>query len=697
MIDNTTKRDYFWLSLLLTAQFIFLLIVYKSGFAGASGDDFFRALVTYEWRESPFLVSSAFGTISVLWFPAHFWITGLIYKLSDNLVFSLTSLSILSSLVESFLLFHLSKTLFNKRTGYISILIVSFLPWQVWLGISMTEMPFYYTSIVGAFLFFVKWLKENKSSCLVIASFFFLLSTMLRPEGWIFAALFSIFLAIYFLRHYKQLSDLGHVIVSMIIPCFFVLFWLTHNFREFGNPFYFLQFSKHITQNHLNLYALSSWLKGLQYPFLMFIVSPSLFLLIILSLIFGYRDLKNIQRTYLFLILSQLAIMIIASIYGAGTKAVPQRYVLVNVILLVPFAAHLLSRFQQQKEGCMLVGFILLIFIGVNGYKSFSPPSYYKDTVKVGKYLKKSFKSGMISNLDQISSELAFRRITGNLFVTEKERLMLLSSHAALEVHSGKPKNFLFDVLQLPKNQIFQKTHSTTDDTGADFTSINHFQTSAKLKEMRVKKIILQNRELMDWIPPDFHLEKKINNYAIFSHNSPVQFLPENEPIDKGIKFIDKSMAKGIRLRAYAYKGGIFPDTLSLLLELDEQYYNDNTYKIKMKFSYLRNPEKKFERIITPIFHWYKIETLSESLLVKDDISLLLPPSMPSGDYSLKISLVEQAPDHLCSMGKIENWHDKEIALLPLTLVSSKREVLMDFLKSRHINWKLLAKTLLIL
>lgn len=698
MIDNTTKRDYFWLSLLLTAQFIFLLIVYKSGFAGASGDDFFRALVTYEWRESPFLVSSAFGAISVLWFPAHFWITGLIYKLSDNLVFSLTSLSILSSLVESFLLFHLSKTLFNKRTGYISILLVSFLPWQVWLGISMTEMPFYYTFIVGAFLFFVKWQKENKSSHLVIASFFFLLSTMLRPEGWIFAALFSIFLAIYFLRHHQQLSNSGYVIVSMIIPCFFVLFWFTHNFREFGNPFYFLQFSKHITQNHLNLYALSSWLKGLQYPFLMFIVSPSLFLLIILSLIFGYRDFKNIQRTYLFLILSQLAIMIMASIYGAGTTAVPQRYVLVNVILLVPFAAHLLSRFQQQKEGCMLVGFILLIFIGVNGYKSFSPPSYYKDTVKVGKYLKKSFKSGMISNLDQISSELAFRRITGNLFVTEKERLMLLSSHAALEVHSGKPKNFLFDVLQLPKNQIFQKTHSTNDDTGADFTSINHFQTSAKLKEMRVKKIILQNRELMDWIPPEFHLETTINNYAIFSHNFPAQFLSENSlDMDKGMNVIDEPMCKGIRLRAYAYKGGIFPDTLSLLLELDKRYCDDNTYKIKMKFSHLRNPEKKFERIITPIFHWYKIETLSESLLVKDDISLLLPPHMPRGDYCLKIFLIEQAPDNVYSIGKSEDWDDKGITLSPLTLISSKREVLMDFLKNRYVDWGLLAKTLLVL
>jgi len=374
MIDSTTKRDYLWLFLLLTAQFILLLIVYRSGFAGASGDDFFRALVSYEWSESPFLVSGAFGAISVLWFPTHFWITGFIYKISDNLIFSLTSLSTLSSIVEIFLLFHLSKILFNKRTGYISVLIVSFLPWQVWLGISMTEMPFYYASIVAAFLFFVKWQKGKKSSHLVIASFFFLISTMLRPEGWIFAALFSTFLAIYFLRHYQQLSNLGHVIVSMIIPCFFVLFWLTHNFQEFGNSFYFLQYSKHITQNHLNLHALSSWLKGLQYPFLMLIISPSLFLLIILSLIIGYRSLKNIQRRYLFFILSQLAIMIIASIYGAGTKAAPQRYVLINVILLTPFAASVLSLLWDKKYGGVFVAVGLFMFIGVNCFKSFLLP-----------------------------------------------------------------------------------------------------------------------------------------------------------------------------------------------------------------------------------------------------------------------------------------------------------------------------------
>ncbi len=697
MIDNITKRDYLWLSLLLIAQFIFLLIVFNSGFAGASGDDFFRALATYVWRESPFLISSTFGVISFLWFPAHFWITGLIYKLSDNLVFSLTSLSILSSLVEIFLLFHLSEILFNKRTGYISILIVSFLPWQVWLGISMTEMPFYYASIVGAFLFFVKWQKENKSSHLIIASLFFLLSTMLRPEGWIFAALFSTFLVIYFLRHHQQLSNPGHVIVSMIIPCFFVLFWLAHNFQEFGSPFYFLQYSKHITQSHLNLYALSFWLKGLQYPFLMLIISPALFLLIILSLIIGYRSLKNIQRTYLFLILSQLTIMIIASMYGAGTTSTPQRYVLINVILLVPFAAHLLSHFWQKKESRMLVGFILLIFIGVNGYKSFSPPSYYKDIVEVGKYLKKSIKSGMISHLDQISSELAFRRITGKLFVTEKERLILLSSHAALEVHSGKPKNFLFDVLQLPEDQILLKTNSTTNNTGADFTSKNHFQTSAKLKEMRVKKIILQNRELMDWIPPDFHLEKIINNYAIFSHNSPTQFLPENKPADKGIKFIDKPMAKGIRLVGYKYKGGIFADGLSLLWELEKGHYDTDRYKIILRFTYIREPIRKFERVIRPIFHWYKIGKLTEKVLIKDNISLFLPNSMPNGDYSLRIILIDKFSDGVTYIRKTDDWNDKEITLLPLTLISSKREVLMNFLKNRYVEWKLLAKILLVL
>mgnify|MGYP001561287439 FL=1 len=266
MSESNNKQYFFWLLLLLTSYFIFQMLVYKSGFSGVSGDDFFRALMTYEWRESPYLVSSSFGLISVLWFPTHFWITGLIYSLTNNLVISLTGVSILFSLIGLFILFHLAKTLFNRQTGYITILLAGFLPWQIWLGISMTEMTMYFSSILAGFMFFIKWQKDRKPYQLFLSSISFLLATMFRPEGWIFAGLFSAYLAIFFIRNRMHLSKRGYVIVSMIIPCLFILSWITYNFTEFGSPVYFLQINKTAVQNQLQLDAVTSYINGLK-PF----------------------------------------------------------------------------------------------------------------------------------------------------------------------------------------------------------------------------------------------------------------------------------------------------------------------------------------------------------------------------------------------------------------------------------------------
>ena len=47
---------------------------------------------------------------------------------------------------------------------------------------------------------------------------------------------------------------------------------------------------------------------------------------------------------------------------------------------------------------------------------------------------------------------------------------------------------------------------------------------------MRVAKIVLRDRELMDWVPDDFYLEKVINSYVVFSSHLSTPPLTSNEP-----------------------------------------------------------------------------------------------------------------------------------------------------------------------
>ena len=460
MSVNTGRRDIVLLLILLAAQSALQTLVYQSGFPGLSGDDFFRALMAYEWSESPFLVSQSFQYCSIHWFPTHFWITGMIAQVTKDLVFSLKIVSIFFHFIELLVLFQLAKHLFNRSTAYISVLFVGFLPWQIWVSVSMTEMTMYFTCLLGAFFFFVKWQKERRTSNLLGAALLFLSTTMFRPEGWMFAVLFSAYLLI-FLIQYRQTS-LGKVsvIISMILPSLFILLWLAYNYKEYGSPFYFLTTLHSVVQNHLDLRSVPFWTKGLQFPFLMFIVSPLLFICLLAGLAAHYRSLIKIQRNYLWFILAQLALLMSAALFGLGTTAAPQRYVLIDVILLTPFAAYGLSHLWQKKYGNLFVILILFLYVGVSLVKSLSFSTQYKDIAKVGQYLKEGFESGFIAPSDQISSELAFRRITGQLLATQQDFLIQTSAHAALAVYSGRPRNFLFNILQTKEKEMLRDNPS---------------------------------------------------------------------------------------------------------------------------------------------------------------------------------------------------------------------------------------------
>jgi hypothetical protein len=560
----------------------------------------------------------------------------------------------------------------------------------------MTEMTMYFTCILGAFFFFIKWQEGKGTYDLLRAALLFLFSTMFRPEAWMFAFLFSAYLLIFLIQNRRTPFSRFPIIVSMILPSLFILFWFAHNFREFGDPFYFLTTAKSIVQDNLNLHSVPFWIRGLQLPFLMFVVSPFLLVCILIGLVVCYRSLTKIQRDFLWFVLAQFALMVLATLYGLGTTAAPQRYVLISMILLTPFAAHWLSYLWQRKYAKVLVILFLFAYIGIGFVKSLSYPTQYQDIAKVGKYLKENSESGIVSPAEQICSELVFRLISGQLLTRQLDFLIQSSDHAALAAFSGRPRNFLFNILQIREKEMLEDRPSANEDGGSENIPLNRSIIASKLKEMQIAKIVLRDRGLMDGIPDNFHLEKTIGKYAIFSSNLDVLPLPSNKPVvNKRMHFLNENLGKGITLSGYRYKGNILPDSLSLLWKLDEKYDAISDYKVKIVFTSLKNPEKKFRIIVSPIFQWYKMDRLSDSASIEDNVPLFLPLDMPNSEYSLKVSLVEQTAD--TSPFKKERLSEKELTLAPLLLISSKREALGDVFKGEGLNWKALGKILITL
>ncbi|MCP4688222.1 MAG: hypothetical protein GY859_09235, partial [Desulfobacterales bacterium] len=184
----------------------------------------------------------------------------------------------------------------------------------------------------------------------------FMLATMLRPEAWIFSGLFTARALIHLIhlirlvRQGRPAPGFAQAILSVITPGLFILFWLGRNYFEFGDPLYFIHASKaHIGENPA-VASIRPWIKGLKYPFLMILVSPALFLFTLSGLLIRRPLSDRIRGGYCFFILAQLAILMAASIYGVGTKAAPQRYVMIHVLLLSPFAGHALSLLWKKKR-----------------------------------------------------------------------------------------------------------------------------------------------------------------------------------------------------------------------------------------------------------------------------------------------------------------------------------------------------------
>jgi len=299
---------------------------------------------------------------------------------------------------------------------------------------------------------------------------------------------------------------------------------------------------------------MAAQIKNFQYPFLMFLISPPLFLITLLSLFFTFRTFNPIQKKYLYLILSQLFLMMIASVYGAGTKAAPQRYVLINVVLLAPFAAFFLSKLWEKKYGKSLLIGVVSVLLLINCFKAFHYPSLYQNTANVGKYLKTCFEQVRIRSEEQICSELTFRVLNKKMNLPEQEYLVLLSEHAALAAYSERPGNFIFNIVKLRQKIVDQTALPLNKSPLSNFFEINQFLT-----KNQVTRIVLKDRELMELIPSGYVIEKMIGKYTVFSRNR-ISFSTNEKDVKKRqYTAVNRTMGTAISLQGYRFEKGWFP------------------------------------------------------------------------------------------------------------------------------------------
>ncbi len=114
---------------------------------------------------------------------------------------------------------------------------------------AMTESVLLFLLTAGAY-YFLLWLKREKLYYLIATSFFIMLSTLVRYDGWFMLALVGFILAVYSWYKFGFKKAEGLTVLFFTFGGFGILIWFAWNYLIFGDPLYFIfgPYSAHAQQ-----------------------------------------------------------------------------------------------------------------------------------------------------------------------------------------------------------------------------------------------------------------------------------------------------------------------------------------------------------------------------------------------------------------------------------------------------------------
>jgi hypothetical protein len=485
------------------------------------------------------------------------------------------------------------------------------------------------------------------------------------------------------LRRKKFILDIA---IISTIPFIFIFLWLIYNYIAYGDFIFFVKANSQDIKESIEAFFFNPLVSLMYYPFLLFIVSPILFILIILGFYSYSKRLDPKHHIVLSIIFSQLIFIFFISLLGPGTIASPQRFIMGNVILLVPFAAFFLTLFYNQGKVLKLVVIILsILYCLINTFKSLNFNIQYSDSVKAGSFINKNYNNGNFKNNDIIFTDLAFHYIFKIPFKNNSDYYLTSSEHASLAAYSNNPNNFLFNILKLSKDDYNFIDNQTSSKLVTDkIKAANYF------KKNNITKIIISNRDFIQYIPKNYILTAVIEKYIFFSlYKRDLSLKIFNSNFLNTYNIYDKQLSHSIQFIGVHNSKNIFSKSIYFIWKRLKSSDNSNVI-YRLKFDYIGKPDFNVEKKFTPIYKLYPPNKYLYQNLIIDKLKIVLPSNAPNGEYS--VSMLIDNPKINCNDDDIF-YHN--INLGTFNYVSSKRDVLLDSLRLKNSDWSIFFITLL--
>jgi hypothetical protein len=667
---------------ILSVKLIFQILVLRSGFISVSGDDFYRALIAYEWSKAPFISSTAIGSASVLWLPFHYYLVGVVLKIFPEVWLAPILVSLTFSLLTLLMIFFVARKLVDATVGLLAVVMAAFFPWEVWLSVSGIAATIYQFFILTGLYFTIKWRESLRSLDLFLASGAFLCTTMLRPEGWFFTLIFSGYIGFHFLQLWKQFKRHHKLMISLaiLLPWSFIAYWLYFNYTAYGDMLYFVTLSKENYQIEAREVD-SLAIRLFQYPFILFVVSPTLFVLSILSLAGILKRRTQARNIYVLFVLSTFALQILASINGSGTNSTPQRYVVMYVILFIPLIASLLWRCLKRwgRKGSVFLAIGFLLFLSYNLVHSFEYSRDFEDEAKVGKFLRKMWEKGKLQRTDVICTERTFRGFIGLSHTDFVQETFSLVNKWGIQVLSNHPDNFVMDL-----------TKDFSINVKDTYVASNLLES--ELQRNRVKILVLHAPDVIKKIPNPYKLVKVIGKYRLFSDTKNI-FGESLYGVDEGDieKRFHETFGNQLVFHGYTLSKGSFPGDITLFWEIISGA--EENYIIRLEL--IREGQHV---ILTDEIPSYQDEKLPERVgIINNTINFPRTTDFIPDYYMLKLSVSKTDYTKLPLMQTSGAMQETTITLGKFPIIPSKRSVIKRLAKGERTDLRLFLRVLLTL
>jgi Dolichyl-phosphate-mannose-protein mannosyltransferase len=208
------------------------------------GDSFARIGTTAVWLQHPsFRLDFALPEWAA---PFHFWLMAALSQLVGDVTLGSRLLSLVFGCLSVWLVYRIARDIYDEFSAVCSVIVFALYSLAVGYSATASSEAAYMGLVLAGLLGFFCYRKSGRLLPLALAGLALTVDAGIRFESWVFIALLSLLLLAWpEPEGYFSAARLRSLAVFGFSAGLWPVFWMIHEWREWGNPLYFLSYNGH--------------------------------------------------------------------------------------------------------------------------------------------------------------------------------------------------------------------------------------------------------------------------------------------------------------------------------------------------------------------------------------------------------------------------------------------------------------------